>query len=252
MARSVLVSAIFMTALFASLRGGETPNAEKIDFLRVIKPLLESSCVKCHGQDRFHGDLRLDTKEFALNSFGDLGRLLTPGNPEKSTLYITSVLPDGDPLAMPLRDRDKLTKDQAEQLRLWIAQGADWPEGAGLKRINKIFFSQAANVLQTSCLKCHSAAGAAGGIRLDNRESAFKGGHNGPSIVRYDPDSSKLYRSLISPSVHDKNPPRLLFDEDIALLKEWIRQGAVWPDDMESIGPEPGDAKALPAPAKRQ
>jgi len=229
---------LFIPFFVVTLNGEEKPKTEKIDFELVIKHILESTCVKCHGQDRFHGDLRLDTKELALASFGDTGRLLVPGKPEMSILYTSIILPDDDPIAMPLRDRDKLTKEQIEQLRLWIEQGADWPEDVTLKRINKIFFSQAASIFNISCMKCHSKDKSEGGLRLDNRKAAFKGGRSGPVIVPYHPESSKLCQSLISPSVHDKNPPRLLFDEDIELLREWIRQGAIWPDDMECIGTE--------------
>jgi mono/diheme cytochrome c family protein len=231
----VKVTAVVVLAVCCSLRAEEKKKPEKIDFTRVIKPLLESSCVKCHGADRFHGDLRLDTKELALASFGEMGRLLVPGKPLKSTLYTTSILPDEDPVAMPLRDRDKLTKEQTEQLRLWIEQDADWPEDVTLKRIDKVFFSMVASVFQRSCLKCHAKDKAEAGVRLDNRKDAFKGGKKGATIVPFDPAASSVFTSLASPSVHDKNPPRLLSDEDIGFIKEWIRQGAVWPEDMESI-----------------
>jgi hypothetical protein len=156
----------------------------------------------------------------------------------KSTLYTTSVLSDEDPLAMPLRDRDKLTKGQTESLRLWIEQGAQWPEEVTLKRIDKVTFSTVATIFDRSCLSCHSLSKAEGGVRLDNRNVAFASGKKGAAIVPYDPAASKVYTSLISPSVHDKKPPRLLFDEDVAFIREWIRQGAVWPDDVESIRDE--------------
>jgi hypothetical protein len=118
------------TLLTAVLLASSIARAEeaKVDFVRVIKPILESSCVKCHGADRFHGEVRLDTRELALTAIGDNGRLLVPGHPEKSTLYTTSVLPDTDPLAMPPRDRDGLSREQEDLLRKWIKEGAAWPE----------------------------------------------------------------------------------------------------------------------------
>jgi mono/diheme cytochrome c family protein len=222
---------------FASLLvAGEPAKQEKVDFVRVIKPMLESTCVKCHGADRWHGELRMDTKELALASVGDLGKLLVPGKPERSTLHSTTVLPDDDPLLMPPSDRDTLSKEQKDQLRLWIEQGAEWPDEVELKRIDKVFFTTIASILQTSCIKCHSTAKAEGGVQLNNKKAAFKGGKNGAVIVPYDPDSSKLYTSLVSPSVHDKDRPRLLFEDDVRSLREWIRQGAIWPEDMKSIG----------------
>lgn len=232
---------IILALLSMNILAGETVVNQKVDFNRVIKPMLESTCVKCHGADRWHGELRIDTKELALASVGDTGKVLTPGKPERSTLYTTTVLADDDPLVMPPSDRDSLTHEQKEQLRLWIDQGAEWPENVELKRIDKVFFSTVASVFQTSCLACHSRSKAEGGIRLDNKDAAMKGGKKGPSIVPYDPEASALYKSLVSPSVHDKNRPRLLFDEDVSNLREWIRQGAVWPDDMKTIGPDSGE-----------
>jgi len=205
-----------------------------VDFLTVIKPILESSCVKCHGLDRFHG-LRLDTKELAFEATGDQGMLIVPGKPEKSTLYTTSVLPDNDPIAMPPRDRDKLSKEQAEKLKSWIEQGAKWPENVSLKRVDKAPFTLVASVLQQSCFKCHSKNKAEGGLRLDNRDAAFKGATSGVVIVPYLPESSQIFTTLVPPTVHDKFSPRLLTPEDVSLIREWVRQGAAWPDDMAKL-----------------
>jgi mono/diheme cytochrome c family protein len=208
----------------------------EIDFLRVIKPILESSCIKCHGADRSHGELRLDTRELAFGA-GDHGAIVTPGKPERSTLYTTSVLPDDDPLAMPPRDRDMLSKEQCEALKEWIKQGAKWPEGVELKRIDKVSFTVVGPILQSNCLQCHREGRAEGGLRLDSREQLTKGGTKGKVVVPYDSAASTLYTSLVTPCIHDKNRPRLLSDNDVENLRAWIDQGAVWPEDMELTVP---------------
>jgi uncharacterized membrane protein len=209
----------------------------KVNFVKVIKPILESTCVKCHGADRFHGEVRLDTRELALAAIGENGRLLVPGHPEKSTLYTTSVLPDTDPLAMPPRDRDGLSREQEELLRKWIKEGATWPEEIVLKRVDKVTFTTIGSLMQQNCLSCHSKKNAEGGLRLDTKEESLKGGKNGKVILPYNSAGSSIYRSLKSPSVHDKNPPRLLTEEDVKNMQAWLDQGAVWPDDMKLKAP---------------
>jgi hypothetical protein len=183
-------TAFILLASFLLAQAVGHAEEPKVDFVHVIKPILESTCVKCHGADRFHGEVRLDTRELALAAIGDNGRLLVPGHPDRSTLYTTSVLPDSDPLAMPPRDRDGLSRDQEELLRIWIKQGAAWPEEVELKRVDKVTFTTVGSLLQQSCLSCHSSKKAEGGLRLDTKEAALKGGKNGKVIVPYNSAAS--------------------------------------------------------------
>src|SRR5215470_1490357 len=56
-----------------------------VDFARDIKPLFESSCLKCHGAERPKGGFRLDTREHALKG-GEDGVTIVPGDSLKSPL----------------------------------------------------------------------------------------------------------------------------------------------------------------------
>ena len=59
---------------------------------------------------------------------------IVPFKPEQSPLYTMVIVGVDDGLLMPPVDGGgPLTKQQAEQLRTWIAAGAEWPEGAVLK-----------------------------------------------------------------------------------------------------------------------
>src|SRR4051812_2626556 len=53
-------------------------------------------------------------------------------------------------------------------------------------------------VLVESCYKCHSekATKIKGGLRLDSKELAFKGGDNGVAIVPGKPDESPLMKAI--------------------------------------------------------
>lgn len=99
------------------------------------------------------------------------------------------------------------------------------------------FFTQKIRpVLAQSCYKCHTTE-QAGGLRLDSRAAALKGGDSGPAIVAGQPDKSLLIEAVMQAG-DLKMPPRSgkLSDGDIAVLKEWIRRGAAW-DSAETSMP---------------
>src|SRR5436853_1920982 len=76
------------------------PSAKKaLTFEKDIKPLLESSCLRCHGQQRPKGDLSLDTLESLLKGGKD-GKIVVVGDSKKSPLIIAAAQID-DETAMP-------------------------------------------------------------------------------------------------------------------------------------------------------
>ncbi|MBV8882067.1 MAG: DUF1549 domain-containing protein, partial [Planctomycetaceae bacterium] len=89
-------------------------------------------------------------------------------------------------------------------------------------------------ILKASCLKCHGAEGKPKGqLRLDLRAAAFRGGAGGKAIVPGKSAESPLYKLLIDPDEDARMPakaPRLP-DAQIELVKRWIDEGAVWPED---------------------
>ena len=89
-------------------------------------------------------------------------------------------------------------------------------------------------VLVSKCYDCHSAGAKKlkGGLYLDTRAGARKGGENGPAVVPGD-----LTKSLLISAIHyeDKDtqmPPKAkLPDNVIADFEAWIKMGA--PDPRE-------------------
>jgi formylglycine-generating enzyme required for sulfatase activity len=210
--------------------------AEKIDFSREIKPILEAQCLSCHGGEKPKGGLRLDTRANAIKG-GDDGTALVPGKSSESKLYATTILPADHDDAMPPKG-DRLSKDVTEKLRVWIEQGAEWPEGQVLKQVKKIdFVKDVQPILEFNCLGCHREGEAKGKLRLDTRELAFKGGDDGPGIVPFESGKSLVYTSTALPPDHDDlMPPSKkggpLPKEEIQTLKDWIEQGASWPSGV--------------------
>ena len=101
-------------------------GATKVDFAKEIQPLLQQTCVKCHGPEKQKGKLRLDSKEAAFKGGKD-GVVIAAGDAEKSELYRRVILPKGDDDTMP-NEGEPLTKAQTDLIRDWINQGAVWPD----------------------------------------------------------------------------------------------------------------------------
>src|SRR6478672_12746523 len=70
-----------------------------VTYAKDVRPLLEASCFRCHGEEKQKGDLRLDSIEAALKG-GEDGKVIVPGNSKKSLLVIAAARID-DETAMP-------------------------------------------------------------------------------------------------------------------------------------------------------
>lgn len=123
MKRSILIVAV------AAWAAGARVEAEtKVDFVKDIQPILQESCLKCHGPEKQKGGLRLDSRAAALKGGKD-GEVLVPGQADKSDLYRRVSLAPGSDDIMPNKG-DPLTKAQTDLIRDWINQGAVWPDTA--------------------------------------------------------------------------------------------------------------------------
>jgi hypothetical protein len=88
-------------------------------------------------------------------------------------------------------------------------------------------------LLEARCFDCHQGSKAKGGLRLDLREEAnFGGNADGPAVVPHKPAESAMLRRITSTDPDEVMPAKgdRLADREIALLRRWIEEGAVWPD----------------------
>jgi len=119
---SVTTFLCFLVPLGASAQ--ETPS-DPVRFVRDVLPILNHSCVKCHGPEKQKGGLRLDQREAGLRG-GNSGKAIVPGNSAASRLIQFLLVEDRDE-RMPRND-EPLTRERIEILRRWIDQGAVWPD----------------------------------------------------------------------------------------------------------------------------
>ena len=102
-------------------------SKQKIDFVRDVQPLLKRSCFKCHAGDKREGGFRLDQRTGAFAG-GDEGVAIKKGDAANSSL-INRVSSEDPDLVMP-PEGDRLTPAEVSVLKLWIDQGAVWPDSA--------------------------------------------------------------------------------------------------------------------------
>ena len=91
-------------------------------------------------------------------------------------------------------------------------------------------------ILRTNCGKCHFDMNHKGGLSLMTKASTVKGGRDGVVIVPGDPANSvlvKLIRHEGPPDDPKPMPPKSpkMSDEDIAVIEQWVKAGAVMPED---------------------
>jgi hypothetical protein len=148
----------------ASVALGAEPDVSKlppvskitgVTFAKDIRPILQASCVKCHGDQRPKGELTLKTLEGVLKGGKD-GQVVVPGKSQESLLVIAAAQIDDETAMPPKRGRGgpggrggqggqqgrggargpggrggpggppakPLTPEQVGLIRAWIDQGA--------------------------------------------------------------------------------------------------------------------------------
>ena len=101
-------------------------SARDIEFFeKKIRPLLHKRCYTCHASTakKLRGGLRLDTRK-GLLAGGDSGKVIVPGQPDKSAL-ILAVRYGADSSQMP--PAGKLPAAEIALLEAWVKRGAPFP-----------------------------------------------------------------------------------------------------------------------------
>jgi mono/diheme cytochrome c family protein len=82
------------------------------------------------------------------------------------------------------------------------------------------------------CYECHGSQRTRGQLRLDRRDVALKGGLSGPVIEAGNSDGSRLVQRLLGLGGEERMPRGRdpLAPDQIALIRAWIDDGAIWPE----------------------
>src|SRR5260370_31484036 len=86
-------------------------------------------------------------------------------------------------------------------------------------------------ILANRCFACHSST-ALGGLTMSNREGLLRGGKSGPALIPGKPEESLMIQAIEHTNEKMKMPmgQGKLPESEIALLTEWVKAGAYWPE----------------------
>jgi mono/diheme cytochrome c family protein len=188
-------------------------TAATTSFSTQILPILQKHCAGCHNQTNPQSNLSLTGYE-AIKKGGSSG----PGI-ETIPKYISGTSP-----RMP-KGGPPLDPSEIDLISSWIAAGApdDTPP-------NLYFEQNVSAILERNCLRCHNPQAKTSGLSLDTRTSALTGGRRGAAIKPGSAEASELYKMIFGaqPKMPKQSDP--LAPEEVAAVKKWIDQGAIWPE----------------------
>ena len=93
------------------------------------------------------------------------------------------------------------------------------------------FRKQIAPILAKHCVRCHSSENSKGDVSLATFDNLKSKGY----VVGGDPDGSYLIELVTS---QNDDPPAMpkestpLAEAEVNLLRQWVQQGATWPDEV--------------------
>jgi hypothetical protein len=136
-----LLEQVFWLGLVASVcllaASSGRADEEQLFFAKRVLPLLKSKCFGCHGNDpaAIQGGLDLRSLPSLLRG-GESGEpAISLGRPEQSPLYLAVLRQDAVWSAMPPKENDRLSDDEARAIERWIRAGAVWPDEAKLAKL---------------------------------------------------------------------------------------------------------------------
>ena len=92
----------------------------------------------------------------------------------------------------------------------------------------RFFDTRVAPILTKRCLGCHNEELKDGGVSFLDRDSLLKRRDRGPAVVPGDPERSVLIQAIRHTGDVRMPPGPKLPPKDIAILTEWVRNGAAW------------------------
>ncbi|MCA8988508.1 MAG: DUF1553 domain-containing protein [Planctomycetaceae bacterium] len=105
------------------------------------------------------------------------------------------------------------------------------------------YFKEIRPLLEKRCYDCHQGGKAQGHLQLDDHASVLLGGESdGPAVVPGKADASAIIARITSPDKDILMPPKgdPLTEAEVTLLKQWINNGALWPQfDVTDFEPTP-------------
>ena len=104
------------------------------------------------------------------------------------------------------------------------------------------FTSQVKPILNRNCITCHGGVRQKGGFSLLFRDEALAKLKSGKfAIIPGDPDHSEMIRRIGLRDPEERMPYKHdpLSEEDISILRRWIKEGAPWGEHWAYVAVKP-------------
>ncbi|HMV46416.1 MAG TPA: DUF1549 domain-containing protein [Blastocatellia bacterium] len=114
-----------------------------------------------------------------------------------------------------------------------------WSAGGGFRAASartqsndaaEYFEKKVRPVLAANCAKCHNPKAQVANLDLTTAEGFARGGESGVLINKEKPEESRLLKVIAYDDNLKMPPTGKLKDSDIAVLTEWVKMGAPWPN----------------------
>src|SRR5689334_21159504 len=105
-----------------------------------------------------------------------------------------------------------------------------------------VFVREVQPILAQRCYGCHAGTRSMGGVRFDQKPSAFSKAASGfTPILPCKPAASEILLRVRAADPRRRMPlgQPALSDTEIATLERWIREGASWPDGASAAAKPP-------------
>lgn len=100
----------------------------------VVKPILQTKCYSCHGENKQKGKLRMDDSLLLMKGGKD-GKVIHAGNAKESEMIKRLLLPVDNEDHMPPKEKSQPSENQIVLLEWWISQGAGF--GKKVKEVSQ-------------------------------------------------------------------------------------------------------------------
>jgi hypothetical protein len=139
--------------------------------------------------------------------------------------------PQAAPVEPPAAESPAVAPDSPEQRTAPAAPStaAAKPQDSAID-----FAADVRPILAMHCLKCHNAEMHRGGLRLDTRSGAVRGGDSGQPVLGGTLKTNELYARVASDERSYRMPKNAeaLPAADIETIRRWVQQGSSWPEPV--------------------
>jgi hypothetical protein len=205
-----------------------------------IQSLLRAKCGKCHSEQTRKGSLDLSSVD-GLRRGGESGETLTVDSLDDNPLW--TLVEAGE---MPPEGEPRITAEQQELIRRWIAAGARSlvPEAQAKRTLTQ---HDVIPILLLRCTTCHGPRLKQGELDLRTPASMLAGGVSGPALVPGDPDASLMIRRIESEACPPGDQLLKFFvrrpsSSEVETLRSWIAAGAPTADIAPDVATHAPDA----------